>query len=184
MQISNNVSPSFGSIQVAYSQMNSYQRNVSEKFFRAVKYSDEYAPYVDKDVDIYVLPSKNKNADVEILFMDPYSGRFYRGKNGKIIKRPLKYADNDRFWNFTDKIIEEFKKMAMGAIKRPTADIHKVVMGKTEMTKLNPDKKDESVYAYAKALINSCNFTKEEAENAAYEDYISLYHQNNKDADF
>ena len=184
MQISNTTSPSFGSIQVALSKMNNSQRDISDKFYRAVKYSDDYITYADNDIDIYVLPSKDKKADVEIRFMDPYSGRFYRGENGKIIKHPLKYDYSDKFWDFTDNVIANFKKIATGAIKRPTANIHNVIMGKTEMAKLNPDKADDIMYEYTKELMEDCFYTQKEAENVAFEQYKNQYHINNKDADF
>ena len=53
MQVTNNTSPSFGSIQVNISKMNNYQRGVSNKLFRAIKYSENYSPIAEKDVDIY-----------------------------------------------------------------------------------------------------------------------------------
>ncbi len=183
MQVTNNTSPSFGSIQVNISKMNNYQRGVSNKLFRAIKYSENYSPIAEKDVDIYFLPSKGD--DIEVRFMDPYSGRFFRDKDNKIIRQQVGYSGKgNKFWNLADSVIENFRKMVTGEIERPKANVHKVVIGETEMTRINPAKTDEDVYEHAQSLMKELDYTQEEAEQSAFEQYKHLYHIDNKDADF
>jgi len=91
MQISNNNSLSFGSIQVNLTKMNPSQRRISDRLFNSLKYSDKYSKMTSEvrpgeDLDIYMLPKKGKG--IEIRFLDPYSGEFVRDKN-KIIRNEL-----------------------------------------------------------------------------------------------
>ena len=80
MRISNNTSPAFGSIQAGITKMDNYQKKVCDTFYRGIKYSEKYSKYTEEDIDIYVLPSKT--ADIEIRYMDPYSGKFFKDEEG------------------------------------------------------------------------------------------------------
>ena len=182
MQVTNNTSPSFGSIQVALSKMDKNQRGESDKLYKAIKYDDKYSPLAEKDVDIYILPSKTSH--IEVRYMDPYSGKFYRKENGEIIKHHLKYLSVDKFWEFVDKVVNTYCTAAKEEIKRPEANIHNVIMGNTEMTKINPQKTDDILYSYTQDLMKNCGFTQKEAEDFVFDQYTQLYHTNNKDADF
>lgn len=181
MHISNNTSPSFGSIQVGITKMNEYQRAVSDNFYRGIKYSKEYAKYAEEDVDVYVLPSKT--ADIEVRYMDPYSGKFFKGDDGKVISQPLLYITKEGFWRFTDNVIETLKKIMEGAIKRPKADVHKVIMGDTTMAKINPDKADDELYDMVQNQMKD-GVSQKDAEDIVYNHYVDTYRIGNKDADF
>ena len=83
MQISNNNSTSFGSIQVQISKMNINQRCISDRLFNSLKYSEKYSKLTSdirsgEDLDIYMLPKGKRG--IEVRFMDPYSGIFVRDK--------------------------------------------------------------------------------------------------------
>lgn len=181
MQISNNTSPAFGSIQAGITRMDNYQKKVCDTFFRGIKYSEKYSKYAEEDIDVYVLPSKT--ADIEVRYMDPYSGKFFRDGEGKIIKQPLLYITREGFWRFTDNVIDTLKKITEGAIKRPKPNIHKVIMADTEMAKLNPYKADDELYNLAQDLVKE-GLTQKDAEKIIYQEYVNSYHIGNKDADF
>ncbi len=181
MRISNNTSPAFGSIQAGITKMDNYQKKVCDTFYRGIKYSEKYSKYTEEDIDIYVLPSKT--ADIEIRYMDPYSGKFFKDEEGKIIKQPLLYITREGFWRFTDNVIETLKKITEGAIKRPKADIHKVLTNDTEMVKLNPNKAEDELYSFAEDLVKE-GVSQKDAEKIIYQRYVNSYHINNKDADF
>lgn len=181
MRISNNTSPAFGSIQAGITKMDNYQKKVCDTFYRGIKYSEKYSKYSEEDIDIYVLPSKT--ADIEIRYMDPYSGKFFKDEEGKIIKQPLLYITREGFWRFTDNVIETLKKITEGAIKRPKADVHKVIMGDTTMAKINPDKADDELYDMVQNLMKD-GVSQKDAEDIVYNHYVGTYRIGNKDADF
>ena len=179
MQISNINSPSFGSIQVGLSKMTQNQKRISDRLFNSLKYNDKYAKFTDNDLDIYMLPLKGRG--IEVRFMDPFSGEFVR-ENNKLVKTNLYGLVNESVEAVTDKIVELYEKIVNGVIKRPEPNIQKVINGKTEMCRINPDKIEdftESIKEYKRL-----GYTQEEANNKAYDVYTSLYHVENRDADF
>ena len=184
MQISNNNSLSFGSIQVNLTKMNPSQRRISDRLFNSLKYSDKYSKMTSEvrpgeDLDIYMLPKKGKG--IEIRFLDPYSGEFVRDKN-KIIRNELYGTISDKVESITDKILDTYEKIVNGAISRPKEDISKFVKEKTEVHRINPAKAEdlsERVNEYRRI-----GYSQSEAEEQAFEEYKNLYHIDNKDADF
>lgn len=181
MQISNNSSTSFGSIQVGLSKMNRVQRGVSNRLFDTIKYSDEYSKISNNDLDIYMLPGKHSN-EVEVRLMDPYSGNFIRNEKGVIIRENLRGTLSDRVEAVTDKVIETYNKVIKNIIPRPKENVSKVVNGETEMARLNPAKQndfDDCIESWKKL-----GYPEDDAQVQAFEEYKSLYHVDNKDADF
>ena len=184
MEIRNNVSTNFKSIQVGLSKMTSNQRRISDRLFRTIKYSEKYSKMTgmeaNNDLDIYMLGKPGKG--VEVRFMDPYSGNFVRGEDGKIIRTHLGSLVNEKVEAVADAVIDTYKKIIDGVIKRPKEDVSKMINGKTEMARINPAKQ-EDFYSKAKQYKDLC-CTQQEAEEQAFEEYKSLYHVDNKDADF
>ncbi len=181
MEISNNMSPSFGSIQVGLSKMNRNQRAISDRLFNTIKYSEKYSKISNGNLDIYMLPGKHSN-EVEVRIMDPFSGNFIRNKDGKILKESLWGRVSEKVEAVTDKIIESYKKVLDGVIGRPKENIQNMVSGKTEMARVNPAKHDdlyEGIESWKKL-----GYSEEDAQVQAFEEYKSLYHVDNKDADF
>lgn len=184
MQISNNNSLSFGSIQVNITRMTPGQRRISDRLFNSLKYSDKYSKLTTEkrageDLDIYMLPRNGRG--VEIRFIDPYSGNFVRDNN-KIIKEELYGTLSDKVERITDKIIDTYEKIVNGVIKRPKEDVSKFIKGDTSMHRINPDKAEdlsESIAEYKRI-----GYSPSEAEEQAFEQYKNLYHVKNKDADF
>lgn len=182
MNISSNFSPSFGSIQVNLSRMNNTQRDLSDKFFNAIKYDDKYQQLENEDVDIYLLPGK-ESSQVEVRLMDPYSGNYIRDDKGRMIKRTLGVRDSiDKILSASDKVVESISNVVSGIFSRPKPNIEKIFEGQTEMAKINPDR-----YACFDAetenwLNEGCSLN--EALEMAYDNFVSLYHIGNKDADF
>lgn len=181
MQVMNNNSPSFGSIQVAISRMNSRQRGLSDKLFRTIKYTESYNDLSSEALDIYMLPGK-KNGDIQVRFMDPYSGKFVRNSKGQIINKILASAKSEKVEEVADKIIDTFKKIINNTIERPRAVISDVINNNTEMAKINSDKSVD--VSDTLKNLRKLGYTKKEAEEAAYEEYKSLYYLDNFDADF
>ena len=114
---------------------------------------------------------------------DKLNSKFFKDEEGKIIKQPLLYITREGFWRFTDNVIETLKKITEGAIKRPKADIHKVLTNDTEMVKLNPNKAEDELYSFAEDLVKE-GVSQKDAEKIIYQRYVNSYHINNKDADF
>ena len=182
MNISSNFSPSFGSIQVRASQMNNVQRDVSDKFFNALKYDDNYQQFVEDDVDVYVLPGKNKS-QVEVRLMDPYSGNYIRNDKGRVIKQTLSAKDSiDKILSVSDKVIGSIADVVSGVFSRPKPDLQKIFEGDTVMAKINPDKYDDFDKETEMWLREGCSL--DEALEMAFDNFVSLYHIGNKDADF
>lgn len=181
MYLNNNISPSFGSIQVQSSKMNRKQINTSNSLYDTIKYSDEYSKLSDEDIDIYILPKGKSN--IEVRFMDPYSGNFVRDNN-RIIKYSLD-ADSCRFApkeQLAKQVLDTLQNIVSGIFKRPKIDSRKIVDGNTEMAKLNPSKA-ENIQEMVEEFEN-IGYSKKEAEDAAVEEFCSLYHFGNRDADF
>lgn len=184
MQISNNNSLSFGSIQVNLTKMTPSQRRISDRLFNSLKYNETYSKLTSdiragEDLDIYMLPKKGKG--IEIRFLDPYSGEFVRDKN-KMIRNELYGTISDKVESITDKILDTYEKIVNGAISRPKEDISKFVKEKTEVHRINPAKAEdlsERVNEYRRI-----GYSQSEAEEQAFEEYKNLYHIDNKDADF
>ena len=187
MQISNNNSLAFGSIQVNLTKMTPGQRRVSDRLFNSLKYSEKYSKLTaDKrageDLDIYMLPKSGHRNGINILFMDPYSGDYVRDNNDKIIKEELFSTVCEQVEKITDNIVDTYEKIVKGVFARPKEDVSKFIKGETEMHMINPEKsKDlsESVRDFRRL-----GYPKTDAEEQAFEQYKNLYHIDNKDADF
>lgn len=179
MQISNNNSPSFGSIQVRLSRMNRHQTGLSDRLFDTIKYAEKYQKLSGEDLDIYMLPAKSSK-EIEIRFMDPYSGMFVRNEKGKIIKETLRSGMAEKIEGVADKVMETYKKIVDSVIPRPKEDLYKVISGKTEMATMNPTKYDD--------FFNDINnwkrlgMSQEDAEELAFNQFKGLYHIDNMDA--
>lgn len=183
MQISNNNSQTFGSIQVRLSHMNRNQRCISDRLFNSIKYDNKYSKLTSnvragEDLDIYMLP---KGKGIEIRFMDPYSGNFVREDN-VIVRENLLSVLSDRVESATDKIVDLFEKIKNGVIKRPKENISKFVNEETDMHRVNPAKAEDLSEAISE--YRNIGYSQEDAEVQAFEEYKSLYHIDNKDADF
>ena len=184
MHISNNDPQTFGSIQVNLSRMNRNQMRVCDRFFNSIKYNDKYSQLTSdikagEDIDIYILPRIGRG--IEIRFMDPYSGYFVR-KDKLMIKENLFTVLNSRVEEVTDKIVDLYEKIKNGTIARPKEDIHKFIREETELDRINPAKKgdlSESIEEYKKL-----GYSENKARRQAFEVYKSLYHIDNRDADF
>lgn len=184
MQVLNNNSQTFGSIQVRLSRMNRNQRCIADRLFNSIKYDDKYSKLTSniragEDLDIYMLPVKGNG--IEIRFLDPYSGNFVR-KDNVILRENLFSLLSDRVENATDKVVSLFEQIKKGVIARPKENISKFLSGKTELDAINPAKKDDLYEPIQE--FKGCGFSQKEAEKQAFEEYKSLYHIDNKDADF
>ena len=182
MQISNNLSPSFGSIQVNVSEMNREQRGKSDAVFRTLKYSDRYQPLEHQDVDIYLLPNKKHKNMIDVRYMDPYSGEFIRNNQNKIINQTLKASNMDSIGYFADHVIDTLAKIVKGVYHRPNINVRNVVDGNTTMAKINPDK-FEDLSEYIEEW-QDLGYTQQEAEKTVVDQYCNSYHLDNRDADF
>ena len=176
MQISNNVSLAFGSIQVNKAQMTKSQRRISERIFDAIKYSDRYVSHADNNLDIYLLP-KNKDK-VELRIMDPFSGYFIRDDKGKIVKGQIDGIFNEKFETTIDTVLDTYSKVMNDILPRPKEDISKVMANKTEMAKYNPEK--QSRLRNEIDFFTDGGFSLEEA----FEAIKGTYGECNLDADF
>ena len=188
MQISNNNSTSFGSIQVQISKMNINQRCISDRLFNSLKYSEKYSKLTSdirsgEDLDIYMLPKGKRG--IEVRFMDPYSGIFVRDKyinTYRLIKEELYSTLNEQVESAADKIVNIYEKIVNGTIKRPKEDIGRIIKGDTEMCKINPDKAED--FTDLVKSYERMGSSRSQAEEQAFEEYKALYHVKNKDADF
>ena len=183
MQISNNNSQTFGSIQVRLSHMNRNQRCISDRLFNSIKYDNKYSKLTSnvragEDLDIYMLP---KGKGIEIRFMDPYSGNFVR-KDNVIVRENLFSVISERVESVTDKVVSLYEQIKNGVIPRPKENISKFIKGETELDAINPAKK-EDLYEPIQEF-KRCGFSQKEAEEQAFDQYTNLYHMDNKDADF
>ena len=182
MKISNNYSPSFGSIQVGLSKMNSKQMALSDRLYDTIKYSESYLPVENNDIDIYMLPSKSRN-EIEIRFMDPISGNFIRNQNGSILKHKLGSGKSSKIEEICDQVINTYKYILDGAISLPKINMDNILKDKTDVARLNPNKNGDEIKDLVTDWIE-VGYSKDEAEHAAIEQYKSLYHLDNKDGDF
>jgi len=176
MQITNNTTPSFGSIQVN-APMTKAQKRITERIFNTIKYSDIYNMHTDNNLDIYIL-AKNKN-QVELRIMDPFSGFFIRNDQNRIVKEQISLNTvTERFENAIDSILDTYDKVMRGIISRPAEDVSKVMANKTEMAKYNPEKQSD--------FCEDINIFVEEgyALEDAFEQHKNIYPLKNPDADF
>ena len=182
MQISNSLSPSFGSIQVGISKMDRDQRAKSDAVFSTLKYSDRYQPLEHEDIDIYLLPDKRHKGSINVRFMDPYSGEYIRNNKNKIINKTLQTSNMYDIGCFADDILDILQKIVKGVYSRPKADIGKVVNGNTTMARINPVKFED--FSETIEEWEDLGYTLKEAKEQAFEQYKNLYHVDNRDADF
>lgn len=181
MDIKNNVSPSFGSIQVRLSKMNRTQIELSDRLYRTLKYDAHYSKIADNDLDLYMLPAKTHDS-IEIRYMDPFSGNFVRDEQGKIMRENLSSLINSKVEKVTDAVVDTYNKILNNVIKRPKEDLSQIVSGKTDIARVNPTKQEDLFDIIEELKVSG--YSKEDAEQQAFEDFKSLYHVDNHDADF
>lgn len=176
MQITNNTSLAFGSIQINKAQMTKPQRRIAERLYDAIKYSDKYANYSENNLDIYLLP-KNKEM-VELRIMDPFSGYFIRDDKGKIVKGQVRGIFTEKFETVLDSMLDTYSKVMEGIMPRPKENISKIMANETEMAKYNPEK--QRVFRDDINLFKDAGYTLEDA----FETSKGTYGEINLDADF
>jgi len=170
MNIINKVdSQSFGAIHTQTSKMNKWQKLVSDKMYRTIKYSDKYAEMTkgSVDIDIYMLPV-NKD-DVELRLVDTLSENFIKSRRGNIYKF---IADGYyEYEKVADKILKAYEKVLNGTIKRPKENVSDFVNGNTDVCKIYPKNHDDVDIKEIPRFIKEDGMTKKEAEQQAYDQH-------------
>ena len=140
MNINKVDSQSFGAIHIQSSKMNRWQKLVSDKMYRIIKYSDKYAEMTKGavDVDIYMLPV-NKD-DVELRLVDTLSENFIKSRRGNIYRF---IADGYyAYEHVADKVLKAYEKVLNGVIKRPKKSVSEFVSGNTDVCRIYPKQHD------------------------------------------
>lgn len=180
MRINSISALSFGAIQVQKSKMGWQQRGASERLVQTIEYTDKYSDLKEdgKDIDIYILPKKN---DLEIRFMDLYSGNFIRNKKGKILNTVMNVWVNDGYERATERTLNLYEKVINGEIARPDGYF---VNGDSDISKINPRKAQKDISCIkreVRELMQDLDMGRDEAEETAFDSYINDY---NKDSNF
>ena len=134
MNISAANSPSFGKLKVNTNNMSYWQTRLSDQLDRKLKNSNSYASFEDEPMDVYILPKKNSDEDLEIRYVDPYSGKFFRD-NRKIIKQEFNGSNP---FETADKIAETLGRISRGEIKTPQMNTKSFINGTTDVFKMRP----------------------------------------------
>ena len=179
----NITSPSFGSIQTRYTRMSLEQKSASDKFSENLKNNPKYKGMEQYgDIDVYILPAEKKT-EVQVRLMDPYSGNFIKGKNGKIICYTVSSSDyKDKMKKISRRVAKAMGKVIKGKLPRPNANPESIQKGTTAMAKIRPDKYksfDKDVQEFQKAGLKL-----KDALNLALSSFMAIYHTDNEDAKF
>lgn len=149
MEVKNNYSPAFSGIYIKTSKMNDIQQNLSRKISDMLDYSDEYVRMSD-DVDVYMLPGKNKKSIV-VKFMDHFSDMLFRNGRSEVVTK----IDNNpnKLANGVDDIRKNLADIESGKIKTPKYDAQRFLDSSTDFAKMEERPYDE-IYREAELMEN------------------------------
>lgn len=178
MQIRNNqisTQPqSFKGIRINTSGMTDAQTKTSLRISDMLDYTDEYTKTKDT-VDVYILPGKSEKSII-IKFMDKFSDMFYKKEN-KVAQASIN-IEKDDYNKSINEICDNLNKIDAGDYKSPELNVEKVLKGKTDFAKVDPDTyeyfiedidmnnyeelygkaaKEEAVHSYNKTKIDTLN---------------------------
>ena len=166
MNLSTNLSPSFKGIQSNTEAMTLTQQRKTDSLYNAIKLSDGYQKHENGDIDVYILPRKGSNSDIEVRYADLHSGNFVK-------LNPLNNSVSQKYKTPTvkmaDKVVDTLDKIQDGKIKRPNVDKNKFFKGETDTFKLRPElykKLNDNIEMYSEVEYE------DGAKNRAYDSYL------------